>query len=276
MAQELWLSEQQLPQLQQLDAHYVARSGMEDAISSGPLRGRPFGGVSIAWSRDLDNVISPLLNYKHKRIVAVELKELDNNYIFISVYMPFFDSRNRETCMVETIDTISMLDIIIHDHPDHLIVLGGDLNTEFKGESPFDPLWYSFLTKNSLAYRSSRFSAPGYTYHHISLGHKKFNDHFFVSHAIASDHDYKILDEGENPSDHLPISMKMRLKFKDENLNEKLPSQGPRLKWDKVSAADKAKYHDRLEQMLRSPSSEDVPPCPGGCHCKSPECRRAI
>ena len=33
MGQELWLSEQQLPQLQQLGSQFVASLGMEDAIS---------------------------------------------------------------------------------------------------------------------------------------------------------------------------------------------------------------------------------------------------
>ena len=47
-AQELWLQEKQLSQLQQLETQFTARSGMESAFSNGLLKGRPFGGVSIA------------------------------------------------------------------------------------------------------------------------------------------------------------------------------------------------------------------------------------
>ena len=61
--QELWLSEKQIPTLHQLGTQFVARSGMEDAVSSGILVGRPFGGVSIAWSPHLENLISPLSNF---------------------------------------------------------------------------------------------------------------------------------------------------------------------------------------------------------------------
>lgn len=57
MAQELWLPESRLNQLNELGVNFVARSGMESAVSSGILRGRPFGGVSIAWSSDLDHAI---------------------------------------------------------------------------------------------------------------------------------------------------------------------------------------------------------------------------
>ena len=56
-SQELWLQQSQLSQLNQLGFQFVARSGMEHATSAGMLRGRPFGGVGIAWSHDLDHVI---------------------------------------------------------------------------------------------------------------------------------------------------------------------------------------------------------------------------
>ena len=139
MGQEHWLSERQLPLLQKVDTQFVARSGMEEAISTGILKGRPFGGVSIAWSSDLNNVIKPITSYKHKRLVAVELVSVDLKILFISVYMPFFDSSKRQKCLTETVDALSMIELLIDDFPNHLVVIGGDLNTELKGESPFDP-----------------------------------------------------------------------------------------------------------------------------------------
>ena len=92
MGQELWLSEKQLTLLHQLGTSFFARSGMEQSLSSGVMRGRPHGEVSIAWSPNLNDYIQPLSNYKHKRVVAVELKSPDRNFILISVYLPFFDS----------------------------------------------------------------------------------------------------------------------------------------------------------------------------------------
>ena len=130
---------------------------MEDAVSSGVLRGRPFGGVSIAWSCDLNHVITPLTDYNHKRVIAVELTTTKENIIFISVYMPFLDSRNRESCRANAMETISMIETIIHDHPRHLIVIGGDLNCELNGNSPFDQLWDNLAVSNQLAYRRQFF-----------------------------------------------------------------------------------------------------------------------
>ena len=96
MGQELWLSEKQLSQLHQLDARFVARSAMEEEISSGIMRGRPFGGVSISWSNDLDHIMTPLSNYKHKRVVAAEMEAENEKILFISIYMPFYSSSKRQ------------------------------------------------------------------------------------------------------------------------------------------------------------------------------------
>ena len=154
--QEHWLSESQLHQFQKIDAQFVARSGMEDAVSSGIYRGRPFGGVSICWSPSMSHLITPMSNFKHKRIVAVELKTANGNFLLISAYMPFYNSGRRDQCMAETVDAISMIDLLIDDYPHHQVVIGGDLNTELKDESPFDVMWKGLMTKNHFAYCDHR------------------------------------------------------------------------------------------------------------------------
>ena len=80
-------------------------------LSSGVFRGRPFGGVSIAWSPKLDGVINPLTNFRHKRVVGVEIDSNNNKTLIINIYMPFFDTSKREECIVETIDAISMIEM---------------------------------------------------------------------------------------------------------------------------------------------------------------------
>ena len=147
MSQELWLKEKQLPTLQQLKTQFIARSGMEESVSNGIMVGRPFGGVCISWSPDLNRLISPISNFRHKRVVAVELNGGSKEYLFICVYMPFYNSSNRATCMTETADAISMIDTIIEHFPQHSIIIGGDMNTEFTGVSPSDKMWKELMTK---------------------------------------------------------------------------------------------------------------------------------
>ena len=66
MGQELWLTERQLSTMSNLGTQLTARSAMEDAISTGIFRGRPFGGVSIAWSPKLNPFIRPLTHFRTK------------------------------------------------------------------------------------------------------------------------------------------------------------------------------------------------------------------
>ena len=124
LGQELWLSERQLHQMDNMNVEYVAHSGMEDALSAGVLKGRPFGGVSISWSRDMNHSVVPLTNYKHKRVVAVELRTAETPIIIMSIYMPFFDTSKHIECMQDTVDCLSMIELITEDHPNHLFILG--------------------------------------------------------------------------------------------------------------------------------------------------------
>ena len=141
---------------------FVARSGMEESLSTGVYRGRPFGGVAICWSSDLYNFIRPISNFKHKRVVANEFKSAEKDFLIICAYMPFYCSNKKIQCMTECIDAISMIELLIEEHPNHQVIIGGDLNTELKGASSFDPLWMELISKNRFAYCSNRFTGPGY------------------------------------------------------------------------------------------------------------------
>ena len=279
MAQELWLSEKNLNELQMLGTQYVARSGMEDAVSSGILRGRPFGGVSISWSSDLNHLMFPLANYKHKRVVAVELKSSPWNIIFISVYMPYFKAEKRVECMQETLDALSMVEIIIDDHPQHLFVIGGDLNTELRDESPFDQHWKNLMTKNGLAYCDEFITSPRYTYNHEALGQRKFNDHFVISKVLLDQqlsHGHKILDEGDNTSDHLPILMSLSLQIQPNVFGQNKTPPRDTLNWAKLSDNDKRRYETQLSALVGLNDTYPARLCGQRCGCSNELCRIGI
>ena len=165
---------QQLSSFSSLGVQYIARSGMEESVSSGILRGRPFGGVSIAWSPNLNNSIKPLANFRHKRVVGIEAVSVEINYLLICTYMPFYDASKKDECMAEAIDAITMIENIINAHPEHCVILGCDLNTELRGNSPFDQMWNEVLNKYDL--QCCDHLTPGninYTYFHDSLGQRK-------------------------------------------------------------------------------------------------------
>ena len=249
---------------------------MENAISSGILRGRPFGGVSVAWSPDLNHAIKPLTNYKHSRVVSIELQSDPVPIIFISIYMPFLNTSKRQESIVETIDCISMLHSILHDHPNHHFVIGGYFNTELKNKSPFDTIWNDFISEHDLQICDHLVdSSVNYTYVHGSLNQRKWNDHFVISKAlVTSSRQHKILEERENPSDHLPILMQMQLAVSPAPPCPPPTAKSHQLKWDNCSETDTRNYTNRLHYLVQANQSR-LSNCLK-CHCDSDVCRGSI
>ena len=284
LAQETWLPESKLSQMCQLGVQFVAHSGMEDSITGGIMRGRPYGGVSIAWSSDLDHVVKPLVNYRHKRIVCVEAYAEPHPLLFVSVYMPYFDAGRRQECMDETIETISMLDEILADHPLHKVIIGGDFNTEMNDSSPFALLWAEFLARFDLVCcdqfynnnnNNNNNNSNNYTYFHESLNHKKWLDHFIVSSSLAPlTQNHEIIDAGDNTSDHLPIKLEISCSMKDEPAESESIEITPSLKWEKCTEQHKQSYSDCLNNLLQHNPGVNTLCC--DVHCKNQICRLSI
>lgn len=62
--------------------------------------------------------------------------------------MAFFDTNNRDECIAETQDTLSMIEVLIENHPNHMVIIGGDLHTKLKDESALDNMWNDMVLKN--------------------------------------------------------------------------------------------------------------------------------
>ena len=168
-----------------------------------------------------------------------------------------------------------MIERIISDHPNHLFVIGGDLNCELKGDSPFDEFWNNFRTKKRFEYCSDLLTSPGYTYHHATLDQKKFNDHFLVSEGISKGSicsNHRVLEEGHNPSDHLPILMSMQLEIQSAKNNQKSPMSVPKLRWSKVTQQDILVYHDNLPSLV---ACQPIFMC-NTTHCADSRCKASI
>ena len=194
--------------------------------------------------------------------------------------MPFFNAAQRAECMTETMDAIAMLENIIEHHPHHHIIIGGDFNTEMKGDSPFDPLWDDFSNKYNLSSCDQYFPNSTVTYKHNSLDHKKWSDHFLVSASLCNEgrlSDHKVIDEGDNLSDHFPILMSLSTKIQNREVPSDLPISKPKLKWDKISNGDKSNYTAQLHSLVSStPPNENLTRCQNTCRCRNSECHEAI
>ena len=55
-----------------------------------------------------------------------EVNTMNDEIIFISIDMPFFDANMKGECLSETNDALLMIQLLIADHAQHLVVIGGD------------------------------------------------------------------------------------------------------------------------------------------------------
>ena len=105
------------------------------------------------------------------------------------------------------------------------------------------------------------------------------NDHYIVSQEIIDrciTKDFRILEDGHNQSDHLPILMSISVPLTTPINTEKSTAAAPALKWSKLSAAEKQLYSSRLAHSLSSRPPSRGSNCLQGCHCKDETCLAAI
>jgi endonuclease/exonuclease/phosphatase family metal-dependent hydrolase len=129
-----------------------------------------------------------------------------------------------------------LVETILDDHPQYHIIIGGDLNTELKGKSPFDLQWDALMLSHNLECCDNLTENLGpttCTYRHDSLQQSKWSDHFLVGKDfVPSTSNHRILDEGGNVSDHLPILMDFSVNLSQGNPKEYPVTKPPTLKWD--------------------------------------------
>ena len=171
-----------------------------------------------------------------------------------------------------------MIETITEQHPNHLIVIGGDINSELKGQSPFDTYWSDFMSKSQLTCCDQFYPSSSVTYNHETLGHKKWNDHFIVSASLANGQslsNFTILNDGDNLSDHYPILMNLETNISPKGADPPPLLKPPVLKWEKLSALQLARYTSRLQHEVTTIPST-VLHCTSPCRCHDSRCGDAL
>ena len=172
---------------------------------------------------------------------------------------------------------------MIDSHPLHSIIIGGDFNSELKGDSPFDSLWNDLSAKCDLTSCDnfiSNASSITYTYSHDTLGQRKWNYHFLISRRLVTHtKEHSILNEGENPSDHLPILFSLSIPLSNDSDPPVTSGDKPaKLRWDKLTSSQLLQYANRLSNLVEAshwPLS--LSRCQGGCQIRQiRQIRRAM
>ena len=103
----------------------------------------------------------------------------------------------------------------------------------------------------------------------------KWNDHFILSTSLVSSSDcHEIIDVGDNPSDHLPIKLRLTIKASADPPIVMPPLKVHSLKWEKCSEEQKSVYKERLSHHLHQTPGV-TSPC-NIAHCENQSCFTSI
>ena len=109
---------------------------MTNAVQSGVLRGRPYGGVAFLISKSLLNVMSIVAT--NDRFIAIAIGDM----LLCNVYLPCAGTENRKFICEEILANIQ---ILRSDFTSHEFVICGDLNTELDDDNDISKLLNSFF-----------------------------------------------------------------------------------------------------------------------------------
>ena len=245
--QEHCLYEKQISELNQLgDIGYHGVSPMDENV---PLLGRPFGGCAIIWKNSINARFTPIVT-DNNRLCAGTLQFSGGLEIFLmSVYLPC-DNRQQGDSYLELVDTLNRALCLIQDCTSDVIVLGGDLNTDFSRTTPQVSAVKEFITASDLcACLDHTIADIDYTYESHSNGCKSLLDHILVSNNVFADiKRYSTLPSVDNLSDHDALICVLKCDVTSiPRIERKFKEKAA---WYKATSRDIAKYKNRLDTLL--------------------------
>jgi len=244
MLQEHWLTPANLIKFNTDFPAYIAfgSSAMEHRVESGPLVGRPYGGVMILVNNDLLHNCECI--HVSERFAVVKV----GNVLFIAVYLPCNGTENRQLICTEVFDNIMYWRSLYMDCG---CVLAGDFNSDLDAHGVISDYINKFLFDNKFSRSDlSSINRTKYTYVNESLNRYSKIDYIVYDNVCIENYD--VIDPDVNFSDHLPVTVTcivdselfMRKDCKILNDDDSVL----RLRWDR---ADLMSYYSLTHEQLQ-------------------------
>lgn len=273
--EEHWLLSQHLTKFNNISDNFLfyGVSAMDTACTQGILRGRPFGGVGVLVRKTYSSSVSLCGTHENGRAIAVKFDYGDTHILCVGVYFPCDRSSYDYSASIGSIN--GFIEAMIDKCPGYKLIVAGDFNFQCVADDKGFDIFNRFASDVDLVVCDNMDSnAVGYTYHHESLGHKSFIDHFFVQrellHRVNS---FTILDDGANLSDHLPIVISLSLppNLRCSNSSSVI-NMVHEFRWDK---GDLTGYYFKTGSMLGN-ITHNWPCLTEDSNCTADNCRTDI
>ena len=234
LCQEHWLTPVNLGKFNEYFPNYFTFgcSAMMNRVQSGPLYGRPHGGVITLVKKSLRNITETIHCDERYNVMKI------SNCLFINVYLPCDGSKDR----MLTIETLLTEIFTWRQQYCHLdCYIAGDLNANLNDtDNAIVKCINRFIGSLSLTRADALFpNAGNFTYVNNSLQHYSYIDYMLTS-CAASITDFSVCEPDVNFSDHLPIMSTIVYREclpgdSNSNSNAKCnESTCTKLRWDKA------------------------------------------
>ena len=245
MLQETWLRPHELQTTDCLHQFYGSISVSSVDVSSGILRGRPYGGLTLMYHNRWAQYISPMV-FEEKRILGLKLDLNNQSILFLNVYLPTQSNQHYD----DFVSCLGKLDSIISESDADAVVLAGDWNAA-PGSLFYNELEH-FCTEHNLVV-SDVIQLPPSTYTDLSDAHNSTSwlDHILVSENISEVISNIDVILGGSTSNHFPLVAE--LKLNDMPINEQEPAvERETIKWDFLNNNKRVEFMNSPEALLQT------------------------
>jgi len=241
MLQETWLTPANLGKFDKLFPNYFSFgcSAMNSCVETGPLRGRPYGGVMTLIHNELRASTQTI--FASERCVIIKLF----NAVIINVYLPCVGTCDRQIICEDLLTEIdAKLETLVGSN--YTCYFGGDLNTDLDNDDYVSQLLNDFFATHNLCRCDKLFSSSKvFTYSNEALGNYSTIDYILTS-DTSSVLSYYVVDRGSNLSDHLPVVATLKpdlVGYGVEQKSDKNDVKKPEVKHLRWDRADIMSYY---------------------------------
>lgn len=187
------------------DVEYTGKSAVD--ISSGILKGRPYGGVAILWRKGIFQSVS-VVDCDCSRITAIKASLGECSILVFSVYMP----TNSEDNLPIFTECLSVISAIVESSDVEAVYILGDFNAH-PGELFCNEL-LNFCVEQSWLCADLELLGTSHDCHTFvsdAHGSKRWLDHCVVSQCAWRTVLDVCVDYNVYCSDHLPLVIKCNI-----------------------------------------------------------------
>ena len=239
--------------------------------------GRPSGGLSLFYSQDLSKFATRLSVPNSFRVQGLKIDMPNCTFLFINAYFPNDPGNNNldDINLLNTLQDIKFLTDQVDDSC--MVVIMGDLNTDFSRNTPFVQIVKRFFQENNMVSAWSKFDCDFTFYHERVTGgrtvvSKSKIDHFGVkAEDLSFCGEAKPLHLVDNFSYHVPIYMNIIGKDLAQNVSKNGVSVDYPKKplWYKATDANLVSYAQDLSDLVNNTYIDTDVLCCRNAHCSN-------